>query len=229
MKFIKAKLAVAAALAMTASTANAGFIDGDDVIVNILNTASGESMLVNTDVPVNDFLTSGFTWSSNDVAGLTAAIDGFLGADAGQFWVAQATNVFGSFGNAYTTVPYADPNTANIFSNNIDIFTANANTGDFGAAPNQWLAGIAAGTPNHYSNPQTNTFVGNHGEDVDVTFIGSELGAGTYDATAYDVWRLDSGTGELTYGSAPVIPVPAAVWLFGSGLLGLVGVARRRA
>ena len=26
----------------------------------------------------------------------------------------------------------------------------------------------------------------------------------------------------------PPIPVPAAVWLFGSGLLGLVGVARRR-
>jgi hypothetical protein len=25
-----------------------------------------------------------------------------------------------------------------------------------------------------------------------------------------------------------VVPVPAAVWLFGSGLLGLVGVARRR-
>lgn len=28
---------------------------------------------------------------------------------------------------------------------------------------------------------------------------------------------------------ATVIPVPAAVWLFGSGLLGLVGIARRRA
>jgi hypothetical protein len=25
-----------------------------------------------------------------------------------------------------------------------------------------------------------------------------------------------------------VVPVPAAVWLFGSGLLGLVGVARRK-
>jgi len=29
-------------------------------------------------------------------------------------------------------------------------------------------------------------------------------------------------------GPAAVIPVPAAVWLFGSGLLGLVGVARRK-
>ena len=29
-------------------------------------------------------------------------------------------------------------------------------------------------------------------------------------------------------GGTPEVPVPAAVWLFGSGLLGLVGVARRR-
>ena len=29
-------------------------------------------------------------------------------------------------------------------------------------------------------------------------------------------------------GSVPEVPVPAAVWLFGSGLLGLVGVARRK-
>jgi hypothetical protein len=38
-------------------------------------------------------------------------------------------------------------------------------------------------------------------------------GAGFFDTVSFDV--------------APV-PVPAAVWLFGSGLLGLVGVARRR-
>jgi hypothetical protein len=32
-----------------------------------------------------------------------------------------------------------------------------------------------------------------------------------------------------TFGEATaVIPVPAAVWLFGSGLLGLVGAARRK-
>lgn len=39
---------------------------------------------------------------------------------------------------------------------------------------------------------------------------------------------------EVTYvgatlNTAPPVPVPAAVWLFGSGLIGLVGVARRKA
>lgn len=68
-------------------------------------------------------------------------------------------------------------------------------------------------------------------------------------------WVADTGASETTSGSniwlvsfgdsgtslevdvtregtittpATVVPVPAAVWLFGSGLLGLVGVARRR-
>ena len=41
-------------------------------------------------------------------------------------------------------------------------------------------------------------------------------------------WNL-STAGMLTYTSnATVVPVPAAAWLFGSGLLGLVGVARRK-
>jgi hypothetical protein len=42
-------------------------------------------------------------------------------------------------------------------------------------------------------------------------------------------WRL-SRDGTLTWNSAAVsaVPVPAAVWLFGSGLLGLAGVARRK-
>ena len=36
-----------------------------------------------------------------------------------------------------------------------------------------------------------------------------------------------NGTGDLNP-KTPEVPVPAAVWLFGSGLIGLVGVARRR-
>lgn len=37
-----------------------------------------------------------------------------------------------------------------------------------------------------------------------------------------------AGNAGAACGAPAVIPVPAAVWLFGSGLLGLVGVARRR-
>jgi len=36
------------------------------------------------------------------------------------------------------------------------------------------------------------------------------------------------GEGSLKTPGVPAIPVPAAAWLFGSGLLGLVGVARRK-
>jgi len=50
------------------------------------------------------------------------------------------------------------------------------------------------------------------------------LGANAYSVTF--------GTGanviEVDVQVVPAVPVPAAVWLFGSGLLGLVGVARRR-
>lgn len=49
--------------------------------------------------------------------------------------------------------------------------------------------------------------------------------------TAYDgFWFLTSG-GQLTYNivsAAAPVPLPAAVWLLGSGLLGLIGVGRRR-
>ncbi len=36
------------------------------------------------------------------------------------------------------------------------------------------------------------------------------------------------GTLQLTSGGTSAVPLPAAVWLFGSGLMGLVGVSRRR-
>ena len=52
------------------------------------------------------------------------------------------------------------------------------------------------------------------------------LAAGEYQATAYlhiDGMLIESGATSFS-----VVPVPAAVWLFGSGLLGLIGVAKRK-
>jgi hypothetical protein len=44
-----------------------------------------------------------------------------------------------------------------------------------------------------------------------------------------DVNGFDSGDWYyLTYASWTLVPVPASVWLFGSGLIGLIGIARRK-
>jgi hypothetical protein len=56
--------------------------------------------------------------------------------------------------------------------------------------------------------------------------VGSDWG-GFFGAQYFEVWNVGfTKTGDLPPPSA--VPVPAAVWLFGSGLMGLVGVARRR-
>jgi len=39
---------------------------------------------------------------------------------------------------------------------------------------------------------------------------------------------IGSAFGEFNFAAASPVPIPPAVWLFGSGLLGLVGIARRK-
>ena len=57
---------------------------------------------------------------------------------------------------------------------------------------------------------------------------GLVLFSGTVDMIL-DPMTSNNITGFIdTFGSATAVPVPAAVWLFGTGLLGLIAVARRR-
>ena len=55
-------------------------------------------------------------------------------------------------------------------------------------------------------------------QDISAT----NLGGGFYSVEFFD------GVNILEV-DVQVVPVPAAVWLFGSGLIGLIGVARRKA
>lgn len=94
-------------------------------------------------------------------------------------------------------------------------------TGDNGAV-NQILLG-----PPTFLDEQWNTYTFN-------TTLGPDAGGGISllfkaDCGAQPNCRFDAIIDNVTIDTAvSAVPVPAAVWLFGSGLLGLVGVARRK-
>ena len=59
-----------------------------------------------------------------------------------------------------------------------------------------------------------------------VAGVGTLTGDNIYNVTFANITGAEL---VIDIAAVPAIPVPAAVWLFGSGLIGLVGVARRRA
>jgi len=69
------------------------------------------------------------------------------------------------------------------------------------------------------------TSLGGNDYGVVITWVGTVVG-GAFNGYPAN-WRLE-GTMTVGGGGPDPIPVPAAAWLFGSGLVGLVGVARRR-
>ena len=105
--------------------------------------------------------------------------------------------------------------------------------------------GYYLGTANNgtfFSNTSLNGVASDHmlayqGIDVDTIQL-ADLAAGLWTSNEYVLaWEdvkarnadFDFNDMVLMVESVQPVPVPAAVWLFGSGLLGLVGIARRKA
>jgi hypothetical protein len=62
----------------------------------------------------------------------------------------------------------------------------------------------------------------------DVTYTGGSMMSGLTGGRIEGAISSDGVGMVAKLGEVAVVPVPAAVWLFGSGLLGLVGIARRK-
>jgi hypothetical protein len=71
----------------------------------------------------------------------------------------------------------------------------------------------------------TPEYFGLYSNDMSQTIASVSL-YGTDNFGADRAWMIDDLT-VITAGSVPSVPVPAAAWLFGSGLVGLIGVGRR--
>ena len=61
----------------------------------------------------------------------------------------------------------------------------------------------------------------------DAADLSEHIGSGDVAAQSVDYSGF-TGENRLVFATATVVPVPAAVWLFGSGLIGLAGFARRK-
>ena len=184
-----------------------------------------------------------FRW--NIVAGVPVITD-LNGEAGGPFW--------DSFGFQSTAAPGTAITTAN-GPNSVDpfVFEALSSIGVFFSAQNS-LTGNPLATGNvGVTNGVTTTSAflqswrnningaggfnntGMLGESLGYFFyggLGTDVGLGQVASTKYPgEWKLDysvaAGT-SLSYNVAP-IPVPAAVWMLGSGIAGLIATRRRKA
>jgi len=153
-------------------------------------------------------------------------VDGVsFGSSVGTFAIAGKDSSIS--GNPYDS--------ALLFSNNSSPITADLTTVGSGFT----AVGGFFGDINSAGTLTTMTLIGTSGILDSRELITADMGLGT--ASNFFGWTVSGGTiltlthdlagnyegiDDFRYGT--VVPVPAAMWLFGSGLLGLIGYARRR-
>lgn len=236
-------LALGAAGAAHADIAPYSSGDGS-LYFNLLDVTNQTSYVLDLQTPISTFNGAG-TYSFSADSNLTS----FLASGSGNYiW-----SVFGgdSTGTTAGSVSYFSTST-NLGSvtppSNIRLYTLYGDEGYLtninAVLPNDGslLSLVSASTDPTYYTAQVQTwnntgdFVANQTGFGSVGFFSLTTNGGSSAFTggnnpvtvsAFGNWTL-AQDGTLSYGSAPTVPIPAAVWLMCSGLLGLAGVARRK-
>ena len=176
-----------------------------------------------------------FNWNGNNGIPVSIVLD------AAGFFTGGATSAAPAADGTYTNATFGYLNTGGIPIATTEFNTTNANGCVGGATPNCLNNGSSGGLPLITDvAPNGNEFLQGDGFGVggspfqDGPFAGFNP---NFDVTTLAFTSSVDGTiaanctfvlGDTCPTVVNAVPVPAAVWLFGSGLLGLVGVARRK-
>ena len=163
----------------------------------------------------NDENFNGTTFAAANAGFLTTSANELSAGDGpqnGQTGFGQASNNIGAYLQQVNNVM---PGASDADNDSIRVDSSSAAYHDSGNWGNSNVFGLP--TEGTFDNALSFYFLGFDGNDqtqsITPAFIGS--------------WLLDSVTGQLSL-TTTVVPIPAAVWLFGAGLVGLIGLGRRR-
>ncbi len=209
MTFIKTK--IMAATLILSSSANAAILTFDD-------RATFEAYVNGVTIDTLENLSSSYYFSLNrgdytydaSAAGCTNSLD--CGDNSNQGFSYNYARLYGA-GNFVFDIP------VNAFGMDFGIYDGSS----YGSSLKTTIY------LNGYSRTVTavdqNSFFG-------IVDTSNNLGNIAYsrEQSVYDFAPESSGglVDNITYGSVSAVPVPAAVWLFASGLIGIAGLARRK-
>jgi hypothetical protein len=238
-----AGVAAHATITLPTSSGNPGHVV---LFADIFNGATLVDAYVG-DTQANVVGVAGGTNPGNYAASKDSNLSAFLGEVGSNTLVWSVMGGGGVAGGApvfVTTAPKSNPiatNGQNLIGSWLSGFDTNINNinGIIGAATslkikdNSLLSGtgynpqaLAADAANWYGN-QVNFITG----EGTVTTLYSVTATGQQAANTATVtprFNVTLDANGLEYSAISAVPLPAAVWLLGSGLLGLVGVARRK-
>ena len=151
-----------------------------------------------------------------------------------------ATGTLGStYGDSPDTISFLNPfNVEPIGFDNRSVFSSSTMLVGSDPILSSYVMGPsyipADGTPAIYLNSSyllTSFTAGSTVSGALEWVLPSDLSLASIGSSGVVTWGTASSgvnTGTWTVVPASVVPVPAAVWLFGSGLIGLIGLARRK-
>lgn len=242
---MKLKALVAAVALVAAGAANAAITPdgngGTSLIFEAWDTVSNQGYAVNLGKTFDQFLASPSTTisaqiSSSDLASLLGADTSGSALNWHVFALKQTGTVaFPTDGFLTTIAPGGMPIAA------FDSFALPTLEGATNVHVNDLIAALSGANSGLIASSAV-AYPGSNGTDYAGFLLGGASAKTGYGSL--DFYNIDnvgdplafnklstaslSSTGGILLGAPAAVPLPAAAWLFGSGVLGLVGIARRR-